>query len=158
MEPQPFAEEAEGPRRELEKIVARCLRKDPEYRFQHMDDLKVALRELREESEFGRPASSGLIRSARMVRETHVRLSTALLVALGAAVVIAAGAWWWAASRTGGTHPELSLSRLTVDSGLSTDPAVSPDGKLVVYASDRTGAGNLSLWVRQVGGDRKSVV
>ena len=31
----------------------RCLRKDPERRFQHMDDVKVALEELKEESDSG---------------------------------------------------------------------------------------------------------
>ncbi len=31
--------------RELERIVARCLRKDPDRRFQHMADLRVALEE-----------------------------------------------------------------------------------------------------------------
>ena len=30
--------------------MTRCLRKDPGRRFQHMDDLKVSLEELREES------------------------------------------------------------------------------------------------------------
>src|SRR5215471_4229128 len=39
--------------RDLGKIIARCLRKDPDRRFQHMDDIKVALEELKEESESG---------------------------------------------------------------------------------------------------------
>jgi eukaryotic-like serine/threonine-protein kinase len=39
---------------ELERIVSRCLRKDPERCFQHMDDLKIALEELKEESDTDR--------------------------------------------------------------------------------------------------------
>src|SRR5882724_12054499 len=40
--------------RDLEKIISHCLRKDPGRRFQHMDDLRVALLDLKEESESGR--------------------------------------------------------------------------------------------------------
>jgi len=40
--------------RDLEKLIARCLRKDPSRRFQTMADLKVALEELKEESDSGR--------------------------------------------------------------------------------------------------------
>ena len=52
-EPQPLADIAPSVPRELEKLVARCLRKDPERRAQHMSDLKLALDELKEESESG---------------------------------------------------------------------------------------------------------
>ena len=38
---------------ELEKLVLRCLRKDPERRMQHMGDIKLALNDLKEESESG---------------------------------------------------------------------------------------------------------
>src|SRR6185503_17075335 len=38
---------------DLEKAILRCLRKDPERRFQHIDDVKVALQEIKEDSESG---------------------------------------------------------------------------------------------------------
>jgi len=49
---------------DLEKIIFHCLRKDPDRRFQHMDDLKVALLDSKEESE-----SSQVVRAT----ETGVR-------------------------------------------------------------------------------------
>ena len=49
-------------------------------------------------------------------------------------------------------EPLAQLTRLTFDSGLTTDPAVSHDGKLLAFASDRDGRGNLDIWVRQLAG------
>lgn len=45
------------------------------------------------------------------------------------------------------------LIRLTSTSGLNIDPALSPDGSLLAYASDRGGAGGLDIWVQQIGGN-----
>ena len=45
------------------------------------------------------------------------------------------------------------LHRVTSDLGLTSYPALSRDGKLLVYASDRSGDGNLDLWIQNtVGG------
>jgi eukaryotic-like serine/threonine-protein kinase len=46
----------------------------------------------------------------------------------------------------------LTLVRLTSTSGVNADPALSWDGTLLAFASDRRGAGNLDIWVQPVGG------
>lgn len=55
----------------------------------------------------------------------------------------------WARAGVQPTGGKFVLRRLTTDS-LSTDPAISGEGKLVVYASDRAGRGDLDLWVQPV--------
>ena len=59
---------------------------------------------------------------------------------------------WWRSHREPPLRP-LPFERLTFDSGLTTDPAISLDGKLVAYASDRAGEGNLDIWVQYRGGE-----
>lgn len=87
-------------------------------------------------------------------RTAAMRTSPLQRVALaGLAVIAMAGvgvAWWL--TRSPKPAPVPTLTRLTSDSGLTTDPALSPDGKLLAYASDRAGEGNLDIYVRQVGG------
>ena len=43
-------------------------------------------------------------------------------------------------------------TRLTFDEGLQTDPAFSPDGRSIAYASDR--AGNFDIWVQALDGSQ----
>src|SRR5262249_36216406 len=52
-EPTPISQISKNAPRELERIVARCLRKDPARRSQHIVDVKTVLEELREETESG---------------------------------------------------------------------------------------------------------
>jgi serine/threonine protein kinase len=55
-EPKPPSGIVEDLPREVERVIQRCLRKDPRRRYQHMDDLKLALEELKEESDSGQLA------------------------------------------------------------------------------------------------------
>jgi len=77
---------ADAPR-DLEKIITRCLRKDPSRRFQHADDLKIALAELKEESDSGTALGAQTrMRSGRpWVRFTWMSavVATVVLAALG---------------------------------------------------------------------------
>lgn len=74
--------------------------------------------------------------------------SRRLLVAAGGLFLIVIAAIdvrsRWASRPAAGSEP----AAVTNDGGLATDPALSADGKLLAYASDRGHAGNLDIWVR----------
>ncbi|MGA2147990.1 MAG: serine/threonine-protein kinase [Bryobacteraceae bacterium] len=92
-EPGPLPDEIP---RDLEQVVIRCLRKDPARRYQHMDDVKVALQELKEDSESGK-LSAPSQRAAPAPRTHHW-----LWPAIGAAALVllaAAGFFLWQRAR-----------------------------------------------------------
>lgn len=139
-EPQPMGTAAPPAVRE---IVARCLRKDPERRWQHMADLKVALLEAQEAVETG--AAGSMTGDLKPKRNW-----LAAIAAAGLAIAAIAGIWWYSRERIPTALPV--LTRLTFDSGLTMDPTLSADGKLLAFASDRAGKANLDIWVQQVDG------
>ena len=48
--------------------------------------------------------------------------------------------------------PAMVLARATADDGITANPALSSDGALLAYASDRAGMDNLDIWVQQTAG------
>ena len=118
---------------ELARIIARCLRKEPGRRFQHMADLAVALEEVKEESESGkRSVAEPKPRSGR--RWVWTVAVVALLAAGGAA------AWrfgWLAPGRA--VSGSLQPTQLTTSPGLSMGASFSPDGGSVAFSSNRSG-------------------
>jgi hypothetical protein len=90
-EPKPFSEIAPPLPRELERIIMHCLRKDPARRFQHMEDVKTLLEELKEESESGRIAAA-LPVGAAPARRRWLTVAAPIMVALAA---LATGLTWW---------------------------------------------------------------
>ncbi len=75
-----------------------------------------------------------------------------VLIPVSAAAVLIAlllGIALWSTSSRKPIH-EPAMRQLTSDSGLTFQPALSPDGNLMAYASDRSGEGNLDIWLKQV--------
>ena len=169
-EPLPLAHSLPEVPAELERIVRKALRKDREERYQTIKDLMIDLRNLRREleveAEIERSAPSKLLgnEATPPASETRPDLSATVserrhihriwyIVAAITLILLSAGVMLWVARmEKRGTSPVAPIMRLTSDGGLTTDPALSPDGKLVVYASDRAGGNNLDLWVQQIDG------
>jgi eukaryotic-like serine/threonine-protein kinase len=129
--------------RDLEKIISRCLRKDPERRFQHMADVRVALEELKEESDSGKLGAIAPI-SAPGERRSLLRW---VLAGTAAVLLAAAGVGLWL------LRPSHAVSKtvpLTSYSGRQITPAFSPDGKQVAFAWDGEQGGNFDIYVKLV--------
>src|SRR5205085_5220409 len=117
----------------VERVIRRCLEKDPDRRFRAADDVAFALEAVTDAPPT--PATRDR-RSRRWAPWTMTAL-----VLMPAAFALQR---WISIPRSG----SMALKRLTSDAGLTTDPALSRDGKLVAYASDRAGEGNLDIWVQ----------
>ena len=63
-------------------------------------------------------------------------------------VMLALAYWTWSRGRS----PAIPLRRLTSDSGLTFEPALSADGTLLAYSSDRSGSGDFDIWVQRTSG------
>jgi eukaryotic-like serine/threonine-protein kinase len=98
----------------------------------------------------GEPSNGQEAKSSQQSSSTkHTRLpKLGIAVALAALLGTGGIALWWRL-RSAPAPGEWKLRPLTADSGLTTTPALSADGKLAAYASDRASNGtNLDLWVQ----------
>ena len=147
-EPTRISELVENMPPELERLVSRCLRKDRERRFQHMDDLKVALEELKDESDSGRL----LIRQEHQTRRRHPAVLT--LIAAISIAIVAAGLWFFLWGRVKSPHPPLSHP-LSVTSyrGAEEYATLSPEGKQVAFSGNVEAENNFDIYVKFIGSD-----
>jgi Tol biopolymer transport system component len=137
---------------DAERIVLKCLRKDPARRFQTASDLKVALEDVRDDVSSGSVSVPPLVATRRGIAAPYV---TGVLVIAGTAALYLL---WTARGRIGETVAA-PPRQMTFEAGMALTPAISPDGKLLAYASDRGGGDTLDLWIKQVaGGDPVRIV
>ena len=130
--------------RDLEKVISRCLRKDPVRRFQHMDDLKVTLEELKEESESGKLAAPAV--PARARRRTLAWILGPLVI-VGVTVL----ALWLGRSRSNLSETAMIPIPLASNPGLQSVPTFSPDGNQVAFCWDGDKQDNTDIYVKLVG-------
>jgi eukaryotic-like serine/threonine-protein kinase len=127
--------------RELERLILRCLHKDPGRRFQHMGDVKVELLEIKEESA-SQPAAAPA--PARGNPRGWIA------VAFAATFVLAAAAWLrWRPRET--ELPPPRLVPLTSLRGSETSPTFSPDGGQVAFSWNGEKSDNRDIYVKMVG-------
>ncbi|HEY1759570.1 MAG TPA: protein kinase [Bryobacteraceae bacterium] len=134
---------------ELTRVIARCMRKDPARRFQHMDDLKVALEELKEESDSGAlSASSGVaLGPAVPSGKKRIWLAAGVMLLAGAAI---AG---WRMKTAKPTAPEAPLQPIPLTSyrGSESYPSFSPDGSQVAFSWNGEKESSYDIYVKLIG-------
>jgi Tol biopolymer transport system component len=75
-----------------------------------------------------------------------------LLALLGLILVLVTAAVTWSLVTGRAARAEPALRRLTSDTGLTFQPALSWQAKLLAFASDRAGEGGLDIWVQPLAG------
>jgi Tol biopolymer transport system component/serine/threonine protein kinase len=130
---------------ELDRIVGKCLEKDPDLRYQSAREVMADLKRLRRDTTSGHTAPHA---PARPVRPSRRVLGTAV----AAGLVIAAGVGWWLLR---GPAPETSaamtIEPFTLDGGIKQVPRLSPDGERVAYSWRGSASDNADIYVKPVG-------
>jgi eukaryotic-like serine/threonine-protein kinase len=129
---------------EIRRLLRRCLQKEANLRLRAIGDVLIEIRE----------ALQGFMDGPRRTRRATLVL-VLVLGGLGAAVL--AAALWYSISKLGRetdkpreTLAHAAFTQLTNQLGEESFPSLSPDGRLVVYAS-RT-AGNWDIYLLRIGG------
>ena len=180
-QPQAMTALRSGVPMELERIIDKCLVKKPEGRYQSATELLVDLTALKGNVEqeslwaartttstgprltgprgkvfSGGPDGPTAADTTAPARRSRPFPPQRMLIAAAAVAVLAAAAgFWFGRARTPATtwNPaDYQLTRITLNPGVSTQPAISPDGSLIAYTSDQAGNGDLDIWVQQVTG------
>ena len=129
---------------ELGRIITKALEKDRDLRYQHAADMRTDLKRLRRDSESGRSAAVPAAAPIPAQQSQGRRVRSWIIGAV--AVILLAAAVLYLASRPAGlfrafsplvlpTHKQITFV------GDAVSPAISPDGKFVVYVTGKEDQG-----------------
>ena len=132
----------------LRWVMDRCMAKDPEERYASTRDLARDLQSIRDHiSEVSSVATVST--AGGPVKRFRIVVPAIFVIAFLAGV---AADYWYRRPK-----PQEPLEMLTLTfSGKDSSPAVSPDGKLVAFRSDRDG--NPRIWLKQLAGGNEIVL
>ena len=122
----------------LDRIVRRCLEKDPEQRFQSFKDLSFALSAL----------SGSDSTAASRIAPAPAKVRPWMWASIAAAAILAAAITWFVTSRSAPPH---RIQFAIPVSGEVSHMALSPDGSMLAFVSPDENSGIAMLFVQRVG-------
>ena len=130
-EPPPISSRIPTTPASLDRVVKKCLSKDPDERWQSANDLASALRWSADDSTARHPATGPTVSRGRR------RTVTALAAVAVAAALIAAAVWAVGSGRRGGaaSAPTPRFIPVTFRAGTLTAARFTPDGDSIVYSA-----------------------
>jgi len=148
---------------QLQRIVRRCLAKDPEERYQTIKDVAIELKDVRREMDAGAPGTESRAPESAVPAVPTARFGNLLRPrAVVMALLAVAGAVLAYVVYTGQRPPAparfqtMKIARVTTEGNVES-AAVSPDGKYIAYSLEESG--RRSLWTKHLGsGSRVQIV
>jgi len=137
-EPKPLGQVRNDVPDELARIIHRCLRKEPDRRFQSILDVSVELQEVQEALRSHPEAGQPRVRNLRWIVPVVV-IAVALIIG------------WWLRRPAHELPAVLTAVPLTTYPGAENSPAFSPDGHQLAFFSNREKEDNWDIYVKTVG-------
>jgi len=163
-QPEPLTALRTGVPADIERICDRAIQKVPEDRYQTAEDMVSELRRVRRniaDSSIGGHTRAARTRASIPVAPTSGVRTQALAAAI-AGLALGLGIGWFIGVRSSVLAPppapptNTQLIQLTEWEGVSQQASWSPNGKSIVFSSDREG--NLDIWTMTLpGGEAKRI-
>ncbi|MGH7494779.1 MAG: protein kinase domain-containing protein [bacterium] len=143
---QPIMDSRSDVSRELEAIVHKALAKNPDERFQRMEEMLKDMRAHKAEST--PPSHSAQRRTSHQPQFIKYLIAAAIILAAGAA-----GLMWHQLSSTSGdtTSTPAQVTPLTRYLGYECHPSFSPDGNLIAFTWNGAREDNYDIYAKIIG-------